>query len=318
MNPPRRRGGRVALSIDMDAPQDYQGFYGQPTEGNADAFLDRVIAELLELLHEHGLKATFFAIARDLSGPLARRRYREVVESGHEVANHSLSHPVAFRTLSSATKMREIGEAHRILEDVIRTKIVGFRCPAYDVDEATLQILLDLGYRYDSSLNPTPFLVPMKWIVRWKSKRWKVGLGTLRQSMGRRNPHFLWSGNRGIHRGNRPPSENASMVELPLTVGPPWRFPFYGTITQIRGLSWFETSLRKLDSEGEVINYSIHAAELLDPDTMGVVPGYGSPLKQRRDILQESLGLLAQGNQSLTLGQWAESLDSRESDKNVA
>ncbi len=302
----------------MDAPRDYQEFYGQPAQGNADAFLDRVIAELMEILDQHDFKATFFSIARDASGPLARRRYRELVDSGHEVANHSLSHPVAFRSLSTAAKRREIEEANEILEDVIQAKVKGFRCPAYDVDEATLQVLLDLGYLYDSSLNPTPFLIPMKWIIRWKSKRWNVGLGTMRQSMGRRTPHFLWRKGRRLERGDRPPFKDPFLVEFPLTVVPPLRFPFYGTITQIRGLSWFESSLRKLGTEGEVINYSIHAAELLDPKTMGVVPGYGSPLRQRRDLLQQSLGLLAQGNQSLTLGQWAESLGSRGFDKGVA
>jgi peptidoglycan/xylan/chitin deacetylase (PgdA/CDA1 family) len=168
----------VAVSVDLDAPQDYAEFYGRPWQLAGDRFLGGVLPGFLDLFAELGIRATFFAIARNARSAEGARLHRALVDAGHEVANHTLSHVTAFRSLDVAARRREIVDARAILEDATGQPVVGFRAPAYDLDAPTVEILLEQGYRYDSSLNPTPFLVPMKWIIQALARRRQVGLGT--------------------------------------------------------------------------------------------------------------------------------------------
>ncbi len=69
---------------------------------------------LLDLLDAHGARATFFLV-----GERAARQpgqVREIVRRGHEVGNHSHSHPQAwFWALGPRRMAREIGQAQRTL-----------------------------------------------------------------------------------------------------------------------------------------------------------------------------------------------------------
>jgi len=312
----------VSVSVDLDAPVDYHHFYRISGSPPSAPFLTEALAFLPDLFAELGVRATFFAIARDVEGePRLGARLRRLVELGHEVANHSHRHPHAFRHLSREEKAREIDTARAVLEDATGAPVPGFRAPAYDLDPETLELLLERGYDYDSSLNPTPFLLPMKWIVGLKARRLRVGLGSWHHGLADRAPHF-YQHRDGRLVSCRRPREDAepALVELPLSVVPPLRFPFYGTITQILGPRGFRASLRLLRREGLPINYSLHAAEVTSllsgsaspaggPGRNGStawVPGYGASVEERRRLLRETLGTLTQGARSIPLAELAQ------------
>ena len=307
----------VAVSVDLDAPFDYASFYGLPCRIDGDRFLAGVLPGFLDLFAEHGIRATFFAIARDARSPLGARLHRGLVEAGHEVANHTLSHVTAFRTLAPEARRREIADARAVLEDATGQAVVGFRTPAYDVDATTLEILIEQGYRYDSSLNPTPVLVPMKWIIQALARRRKVGLGTWRQRLAPAEPHWYWldpsrPGTRArLRRGLAPPTPGPALLELPLSLVPPLRFPFYGTITQILGPRWFARALRAVRRQPQAINYELHALELAatgpaeDLGALGEVPGYGRNAARKAEILRTTLAHLAVGSSFVTLAELA-------------
>ncbi len=304
----------VAVSVDLDAPQDYAEFYGKPWAVPGDRFLAGVLPAFLELFADLGIRATFFAIARNARSPEGARLHRALVEAGHEVANHTLSHVIAFRTLDVAARTREIVEAQAILEDATGQPVVGFRAPSYDVDPATLEILLERGYRYDSSINPTPFLVPMKWIIRALARRGRVGLGTWDHRFAPVAPHWYWRAG-GAARLRRdavpPPAGMPSLLELPLTIVPPLRFPFYGTITQILGPRWFASALAAVRRRPHAINYELHALELgatgpaEDLAALGNVPGYGKDGTRKASVLRATLRQLAAGSTFVTLAELA-------------
>jgi len=304
----------VAVSVDLDAPQDYAEFYGKPWQLAGDRFLAGVLPRFLELFAALGIRATFFAIARNARSAEGARVHRSLVEAGHEVANHTLSHVTAFRTLDHAARRREIADARAILEDATGQPVVGFRAPSYDIDDATLEILIEQGYRYDSSLNPTPFLVPMKWIIVALARRRRVGLGTWEHRFAPATPHWYWrtgSGARALTRNAAPPPAGTpNLLELPLTMAP-LRFPFYGTITQILGPRWFARALAAIRRRPHAINYELHALELAatgpseDLAELGNVPGYGKEGAHKADVLQNTLRQLATGSTFVTLAELA-------------
>lgn len=318
MSPPRAAADSpttVAVSVDLDAPQDYAEFFGKPWQLDGDRFLEGVMPSFLELFAELDIRATFFAIARNARSALGARVHRSLVEAGHEVANHTLSHVQAFRTLDPAGRLREIVDGQKILEDATGKPVVGFRAPAYDMDATTLGILLDRGYRYDSSLNPTPFFIPMKWIMRSLTWRRHVGLGTWSHRFAPTSPHWYWRSSSGastLERGATPPSAGTpSLVELPLSIVPGIRFPFYGTITQILGSRWFGMALAAIRRRPQAINYSLHALELAptgraeDLGNLGVVPGYGKSSGRKAAVMRATLGQLAAGSTFITLSELA-------------
>lgn len=109
---------------------------------------------ILQLLEEHEAQATFFVLGwvADRNPDLIRR----IASHGHEVASHGWDHrriphqtPLQFRSSVRATK--------RLLEEITGTPVLGFRAPSFSVgpgDEWALDVLLEEGYRYDSSLFP--------------------------------------------------------------------------------------------------------------------------------------------------------------------
>jgi polysaccharide deacetylase family protein (PEP-CTERM system associated) len=114
----------------------------------------RSVDALLTTLDSHGARGTFFTL-----GWLARHRpqvVRSIVGAGHEIASHGFLHERV--TAQTPEKFREdVRSSKRALEDVCGTEVVGYRAPSFSIIpgyEWAFDILLEEGYRYDSSLFP--------------------------------------------------------------------------------------------------------------------------------------------------------------------
>jgi polysaccharide deacetylase family protein (PEP-CTERM system associated) len=112
------------------------------------------VARLLDLLAAHGARGTFFIL-----GCVAERHpdiVTAIARGGHEVASHGWDHrrvtqqtPEEFRASVRRTKAA--------LEDMTGMPVLGFRAPSFSIvtgREWALDILVEEGYRYDSSLFP--------------------------------------------------------------------------------------------------------------------------------------------------------------------
>lgn len=99
---------------------------------------------LLDLLDQHGRKAVFFVIGEKV------RRFpelaREIVRRGHELGNHTMTHPAGtFWCAGSARTRREIAECSRAIEEVTGRKPRWFRAPAGHRNWFTHPVLRELG-----------------------------------------------------------------------------------------------------------------------------------------------------------------------------
>ncbi|MBI4500752.1 MAG: DUF3473 domain-containing protein [Gemmatimonadetes bacterium] len=114
----------------------------------------RSVDRLLDLLARHRAQGTFFVV-----GWVAQRHpnvVRTIVAAGHEIGSHTWDHvrvthqtPEEFRASVRRSKY--------VLEDLAGTPVIGFRAPSFSITpghEWALDILLEEGYRYDSSLFP--------------------------------------------------------------------------------------------------------------------------------------------------------------------
>lgn len=113
----------------------------------------KVIPRLLILFEQLKIKATFFIVGRDGLIPENKTIIRQIVRSGHEIANHSLLHERELSHFSEEEFIKDVSESEKILSDISGRKISGFRMPGSTINAASLNLLEKMGYLYDSSLN---------------------------------------------------------------------------------------------------------------------------------------------------------------------
>ncbi len=108
----------------------------------------RGLPRIVELLGEHGMRATFY-----VPGATARRHpeaIRALVQAGHEVAHHG-HHHLPSHQLDAGAQAAEIDEGLAALEPFLGAAF-GYRSPAWELTPETADLLVARGFAYDSSL----------------------------------------------------------------------------------------------------------------------------------------------------------------------
>lgn len=105
---------------------------------------DRTITKILDILAAENVKATFFLRAKGTeSNP---NLARAMIEGGHDVANHSYSHPVVTG-MSAEALQEDIVKAHRVITEAIQQQpTMLFRPPTGVIDERTGKLIAATGY----------------------------------------------------------------------------------------------------------------------------------------------------------------------------
>jgi len=151
---PRSRPIRHALTIDVE---DYYNVFARDRLGVDEPPSPAVVANtgrLLEWLEACGVRATFFVLGEvaetypDLVGRIAA--------AGHEVGVHGYAHRQVFRT-DPETFRDATDRSRRLVGEAAGRPVEGYRAPAFSIRPDTawaLDVLADLGFRYDSSVFP--------------------------------------------------------------------------------------------------------------------------------------------------------------------
>lgn len=282
-------GGRLcSVSVDLDPIDCYYRIHalGPPPDELADLILRRGLPRFLDLFERHGVKATFFVVGMELVGSgkraqAARALVREAAAAGHEIANHSFSHPYELARLSRARVAEEIGRAHGAIADTVGKPPVGFRAPGYDISPAMLDEIAARGYLYDSSIFPAPGYYAAKAAVmaglRLLGKKSGAVLTDPLALLAPADP-YRPSPQRPWRRGQAP------VVELPIAVTPLSRVPVIGTNLVVAPTAlrarWLEAMRRR-----PFFNLELHGIDLVDADLDGVP----SELAVRQPDLRRSL-----------------------------
>jgi len=147
----------VCLTFDFDAQSIWIGTFKQstPTALSRGEFGARVgIERILDVLAKQEVRATFFVPGHTaLTFPDEVRR---IADAGHEIGAHNDVHetPVGLRRDEEAVIMER---AEAALLKVAGAKPVGYRSPAWELSPNTITLLVERGYRYDSSLMADDF-----------------------------------------------------------------------------------------------------------------------------------------------------------------
>jgi polysaccharide deacetylase family protein (PEP-CTERM system associated) len=124
-------------------------------ERDQTAEVDRNMRQVLDLLSEYDVQATFFFL-----GSVARRSPALVAEAarlGHEVASHGDEHQRLFG-IEPAELEERLRRHKEELEDLAGVPVHGFRAPEFSItprNRWALEVVREVGFTYDSSVYPT-------------------------------------------------------------------------------------------------------------------------------------------------------------------
>jgi len=154
LRPAKWQGGArcaVALSFDSDHETNELreagesiGRLSQGQYGNRQG-----IPRILEILHRHGVKASFFVPA--VTALLYPDEQRRVAAEGHEIGIHGWIHERNSELPLEAERDLQMRSAD-VLEKIAGVRPVGIRTPSWDFSPNTLAITREMGLIYDSSL----------------------------------------------------------------------------------------------------------------------------------------------------------------------
>ena len=137
------KSSKILLSFDIeefDLPIEFG--YQIPFEQQIK-FTSQGVLQVLSLLKEQGIHATFFCTACFVEH--APEILHKIVADGHEIASHGYYH--------SRFDDKDYVDSRQKIEQISGVKVSGFRMPR--MHKVDFQLLKDAGYTYDSSLNPT-------------------------------------------------------------------------------------------------------------------------------------------------------------------
>ena len=117
------------------------------------------VPRLLELLKRHDISASWYIPGHTLETyPDACRR---IADAGHEIGHHGWTHrPPA--TLTRDEEAGELARANEAIRKLTGCYARGYRSPSWDLSAHSVELLLEHGFVYDSSLmgdDYTPYRV---------------------------------------------------------------------------------------------------------------------------------------------------------------
>jgi hypothetical protein len=266
---------RCAVSIDLDGIDCYYRIHGL---GRAPAELEHVVLERAlprasALFAKHNIHVTWFTVGQNVDPVLGAAnaanaaRIKELVTAGDELGNHSYSHPYELARMTASEIEKEITRCDEVLR-LITAHVHGFRAPGYDISSVMLDVLARLGYRYDSSVFPSPGYYAAKAAVM-------TALAALRRPSGAvmTNPRLLAAPADPYRPSMSSPWRRgqAPIVELPIATTPWLRVHAIGTSLLITP-AWVRDRIVAAMTKREFWNLELHGIDFADAEQDGI-PG---------------------------------------------
>lgn len=196
----------ISLDIDPDANSAVEGRHDTlsfPIEHgkiNIEA-CRKGLQRILECLDFYDIDATLFYEARTARMLIADRMDLPGLSERHEVACHSLKHEdflgkVSGMPMDEKSIDNAVTEAKRILEDIFKRDIKGFRAPYTRINRAIVKILEQTGFQYDSS---ETIAMGKEWkggpfpLEMFDSNLLELALPSFYDAKGKRMSSYLWA-----------------------------------------------------------------------------------------------------------------------------
>ncbi len=190
---------------------------------------------LLDLFEEFNVCSTFFVtsdVAENTTDVI-----KDVIKNGHEVACHGFEHQLLDLN-SRNEQLKNIKIATEIINKNLHVTPIGFRAPVNKVNEKTLEVLAELGYKYDSSVAPSSKILNKYYLSKAPQTPYWPSMNDVSQ------------------RGQ------SSVLEIPLSVLPWIKLPVGLSYMMFFGLNFYKFFLSRLDQK--TVTVFLHPYDLFE------------------------------------------------------
>lgn len=256
-----------SVSIDLDSLRYYYQIHGlrwDPQSG-VDPVYSRAMPRFLDLFEDLGIRATFFVIGQDLEQPEHVKVLQEAVSRGHELANHTYYHPYRLTELPNKELETDIMMGEEAINNILPDgqRVLGFRCPGYNIHGPVLEVLRKRNYLYDSSIFPSaPYYLAKGAVIAYLSLKRTPS----RSMLG--SPRVMLSPQDPYHPGldpHTPQKKIRDLWEIPIATIPKTGLPFIGTHLLLYP-QWSLPSITRLVTRRyRLLNLELHGIDFLDP-----------------------------------------------------
>jgi len=276
----------AGLSIDVDSVASHLEGYGFERPADDGMAYKVAIPRALDLFDRYGARCTFFMIAEEAV------RYpdavRQVMQRGHEVASHSMTHRLPFSNMDAERRTRETNDSKVLLESLSGGEVVGFRAPSWDLSPDLFDALVDAGYRYDASTYPSLLLPLLRLSVAHRS-----ATGTTKTESS------IFTGVFGPTKIHRRGDNGRYLAEVPICTAPFTRLPYYHTLRFLLPSPAFAALSAWARTRRGPITYQFHAVDFLGVEQDGLDsriarhPGMSVPLDRKLELAERAVEELA-------------------------
>ncbi|MCB9638611.1 MAG: polysaccharide deacetylase family protein [Myxococcales bacterium] len=269
-----------SISVDVDTLRFYHDIHGLPSPSphQADAIYTHAMPRILRMFRNLGIRGTFFIIGEDAHVPAHQEILHQIIEEGHEIANHTYHHPYRLTALSPAQMEEEIAQAEEILQPFLKEgqRIVGFRSPGYNTTPELLQILRDRGYLYDSSVFPSsPYYLAKASVMGIMQLLGRPSRALLGSPKVLRAPYHPYKPAGNPYVPAKSPKED-DLWQLPIAVVPGLQLPLIGTYLILYPELLLKAMLQWALKIYPFFNLELHAIDFFDayndPGASALIP----------------------------------------------
>ena len=275
----------------------------------------RIIDRFFEFGQKHNFKYTLFVIGQDLEHPAVAERVKLWCEQGHEIGNHSYTHPQNIGYLSYNKLELEVMKSHEIITRICGKEPRGFIAPSWATSTDLIDVLQKNDYLYDTSLFPSYVLwlaIAQNW---WNFRRDPRRRDILQRKdlwanlIGSRTPYLATGKSLTAH-------QEEGLLVLPLPVTPWLRLPCWHTMAFLLPPSLFQKILTTCLKNYTYFYYLIHPADLITLEDiprqyqhMTTIHRLEVPLEEKEKLYRNALNIIISLSRNMvTMEEMAQSI----------
>lgn len=275
---------KIIIHVDVDSPLRLLDFYKisgkNYSNERLEKFYEKSWERALDFFDHQKIKASFFVVGKELENPAIKKVILRAHLAGHEIENHTWSHPFGLANLQDDQIRKEILLCNNIIKETTGSTPVGFRSPGYSINTRIINLLEELNFSYDSSgfwsvMNP---LLKLSQHILFKNGVNNGDFGGVSSSLSHLpyTPHKKnW-----IHKS----SDRRKLTELPLPRTKLLGIPFYNNFNLWAPSVY--SDIISLNIHRPVLVYLFHIIEFMDltddiPEELSMHPNLKIPLKTK-------------------------------------
>jgi peptidoglycan/xylan/chitin deacetylase (PgdA/CDA1 family) len=255
-----------------------------------------VADRFMELADKHDFKYTIFVIGKDLENPAVRKVVKEWYNLGHEIGNHSYYHRPDFGSLSYLELEADIWRSHNLIKKACQKDPVGFIAPGWATSKTLTKVLIEKGYKYDTSLFPSWFMYLAEAKFLWNFKNDERRFDLFRREdyianlLGTSKPFF--TNGESLYKNY----ENGRLLILPLPTTKYMKIPCWHTMKFMMPERLFTYSMNNT-LRSEFFYYLIHPTDLMDlndvpkeyQNKVKVLERIDVPYRKKLELMEKSI-----------------------------